>query len=83
MLPSITQATNLMSNGRWTAVKGTHADHAYILGVADVILLTEVIKVIPCFRKKCMLQIFRPLCKANALGMPDCPLLLQQKNDEL
>jgi hypothetical protein len=49
VLPSVTQATNLRSNGRCTAMKGTHADHAYILGVADVILLAEVIQVIPCF----------------------------------
>jgi hypothetical protein len=35
------------------------------------------------FLEKCTLQIFRPFCKANALGMPDWPLLLQQKNDEL
>jgi hypothetical protein len=43
MLPSITQATNMKSTGRCTAMKATHADYDYILGVADVILLSEMI----------------------------------------
>jgi hypothetical protein len=49
VIPLITQATNLKSNGRCTAMKGTHADYAYILVVAGVILLVEMIQVIPCF----------------------------------
>jgi hypothetical protein len=66
MLPSITQATSLKSKGMCTAMKGTHADHAYILEVAEVILLAEVIQVIPCFHASNIHTIMQSKCTKQA-----------------